>query len=224
MEIESLKEALGDEKFKALQSFVDGLKSQRDEARQESISGRKGLRDKLTQLEASQARLMEKLGVDSLDDLDSLPDAKGAAEAAKQYEAKVKRLERELSDSAKMRDEAVGKYKSGLQKVAISEALAGHDFVARDIVESYVSQRLAWEGDDLFYKSDDGKLMPVKDGVASVAKSRPELLKAAGTGGAGVRQSNAGGVGGAKTMARADFDQLPPMAKMQLAKEGVQLT
>jgi hypothetical protein len=224
MEIEALKEALGDEKFKALQSFVDGLKSQRDEARQESISGRKGLKDKLSQLESAQSRLMEKLGVDSLDDLDSLPDAKGSAEAAKQYEAKVKRLERELSDSAKTRDEAVGKYKSGLQKVAISEALSGHDFVARDIIESYVSQRLAWEGDDLYFKSEDGKLMPVKDGVASVAKSRPELLKAAGTGGAGVRQSNAGGNGGAKTMARADFDQLPPQQRMALAKEGVQLT
>lgn len=224
MDIAALKDKLGDETFAKLSEFVDTLKSQRDEARQESIAGRKGLKDKVAALEGAQAKLLEKLGVDSLDDIESLPDAKGAAEAAKQYEAKIKRLERELGDATKARDEATGKFKGGLQKVAIAEALSGHEFVARDIVESYVERRLTWEGDDLYFKTDEGKLVSVKDGVAGVAKARPELLKAAGTGGAGVRQPNAGSGGGAKTMSRADFEALEPQQRVQLAKEGVALT
>lgn len=222
MDLESLKEALGDEKFAALKSYVDDLTGQRDAARQESITGRRGMKDKLAKLEADQAALMDRLGIDSLEDLDTLPDAKGAAEAAKQYEVKLKRMERQLQDATAQRDEISGKFRGTLQRAAIAEALAGHDFVARDIVETYIGNRLAWEGDDLLFKSDDGRMIPVKDGVAGIAKARPELLKSTGTGGAGVRASNAGG-GGAKTMTRAEFEALAPAQRVEAAKSGVQL-
>lgn len=222
MDLESLKEALGDEKFTALKTYVDDLTGQRDAARQESITGRRGMKDKLAKLEADQMALMERLGIDSLEDLDTLPDAKGAAEAAKQYEVKLKRMERQLQEAMAQRDEIGGKFRGTLQRAAIAEALAGHDFVARDIVETYIGNRLAWEGDDLLFKSDDGRMIPVKDGVAGIAKARPELLKSTGTGGAGVRASNAGG-GGAKTMTRAEFEALAPAQRVEAAKSGVQL-
>jgi hypothetical protein len=223
MNIEDLKEALGDEKFSALKTYVDDLVGQRDAARSESITGRKGMKDKLAKLEADQAALLEKLGLDSLDDLDGLPDAKGAADAVKQYEAKLKRLERENATLKQSADEASGKYRGSLQKAAIAEALGGHEFIARDIVETFVSNRLTWEGDDLLFKTDDGKLIPVKDGVAGIAKTRPELLKPTGTGGAGVRPNNAGSGGGQKTMTRAEFDALAPAQRVEAAKTGVQL-
>lgn len=222
MDLESLKEALGDEKFAALKTYVDDLTGQRDAARQESITGRRGMKDKLAKLEADQAALMDRLGIDSLEDLDTLPDAKGAAEAAKQYEVKLKRMERQLQEATAQRDEISGKFRGTLQRAAIAEALAGHEFVARDIVETYIGNRLAWEGDDLLFKSDDGRMIPVKDGVAGIAKARPELLKSTGTGGAGVRASNAGG-GGAKTMTRAEFEALAPAQRVEAAKSGVQL-
>jgi hypothetical protein len=222
MDLESLKEAIGDEKFAALKSYIEDLTGQRDAARQESITGRRGMKDKLAKLEADQAALMDRLGIDSLEDLDTLPDAKGAAEAAKQYEVKLKRMERQLQDATAQRDEIGGKFRGTLQRAAIAEALAGHDFVARDIVETYIGNRLAWEGDDLLFKSDDGRMIPVKDGVAGIAKARPELLKSTGTGGAGVRASNAGG-GGAKTMTRAEFEALAPAQRVEAAKSGVQL-
>ncbi|MEN9761273.1 MAG: hypothetical protein RI906_1099 [Pseudomonadota bacterium] len=222
MDLESLKEALGDEKFTALKTYVDDLTGQRDAARQESITGRRGMKDKLAKLEADQMALMERLGIDSLEDLDTLPDAKGAAEAAKQYEVKLKRMERQLQEATTQRDEIGGKFRGTLQRAAIAEALAGHDFVARDIVETYIGNRLAWEGEDLLFKSDDGRMIPVKDGVAGIAKARPELLKSTGTGGAGVRASNAGG-GGAKTMTRAEFEALAPTQRVEAAKSGVQL-
>jgi hypothetical protein len=165
---------------------------------------------------------MERLGIDSLEDLDLLPDAKGAAEAAKQYDAKLKRMERQLQEATTQRDEISGKFRGSLQKAAIAEALSGHEFVARDLVETFVSQRLTWEGDDLLFKSEDGRMIPVKDGIAGIAKARPELLKSTGTGGAGVRASNAGG-GGPKTMTRAEFEALAPAQRVEAAKSGVQL-
>jgi hypothetical protein len=224
MDLNQFKDALGDEKFAALQSYVSDLVGQRDTARNESITGRKGLKAKLDAAEATQAALLEKLGLSSTEELEGLPDIKGMADAAKQLDARIKRAERERDEAKKLADDASGKYRGSLQKAAIAEALGGHEFVARDIVETYVSNRLAWEGDDLFFKSDDGKLIPLKDGVAGIAKTRPELLKPSGTGGAGVRQSNAGSGGNAKTMSRAEFEAMNPQQRVEAAKAGVQLT
>ena len=223
MDIETLKEALGDEKFSALKTYVDDLTGQRDAARNESITGRKKLK---TDLEAAQSlanKAMEKLGIDSAEELDSLPDAKGQGDALKQVQTALKRAERERDEARAISEDVSGKFKASQQRAAIAEALGGHEFIARDIVETFVNGRLAWEGDDLLFKTDDGKLVPVKDGVAGIAKTRPELLKPTGAGGAGVRQSNAGGGTTAKTMQRADFEALPPSARMAAAKEGVTL-
>ncbi len=220
MDLEPLKEKLGDETFAKLTAFVTDLTGQRDTARQESITGRKKLKADLDAAQALAARALEKLGVDAAEDLDTLPDAKGQGEALKQYEAKLKRAERERDEAVKGRDEMSSKHRSSLQQAAVAKALGGHEFVARDIVETYIGQRLAWEGDDLFFKTDDGKLVSVADGVAGIAKARPELLKPSGAGGAGVRQSNAGSGGGAKTMTRADWDVADHSARAAFAKEG----
>ena len=224
MDIANLKEALGDEKFSALQAYVADLTGQRDAARNESINGRKTMRTELANAQALAAKALEKLGVDSPDDLDTLPDAKGQVEALKQFETRIKRTERERDEAKALAADASGKYRNSLQRSAIAEALGGHEFVARDIVESFVSQRLTWEGDDLLFKSEDGKLIPVKDGVAGIAKTRPELLKPTGTGGAGFRQPNAGSGGGGKTMTRAEFDAQDQAARAAFVKEGGKVT
>jgi hypothetical protein len=213
MDISKLKDKLGDETFAELQGYVNDLTGQRDAARQESITGRKKLKDDLAAAQALATKALEKLGVENAEELESLPDAKGQGDALKQLQTKLTRAERERDDAKKAADEAVGKHKGSLQKAAIAEALGGHEFVARDIVETYVGQRLTWEGDDLLFKTDDGKLVPVKDGVAGLAKTRPELLKAAGTGGPGVRQTSAGSGGGTN-----DLSKLPPVARMNAAR------
>ena len=106
---------------------------------------------------------LEKLGLDSLDDLDSMPDAKGGDA---------------LRSSTKPRPNAWsgnwprppqrGRWprgNSGTRCGANHRGRAGgHEFIARDVVETFVSNRLTWEGDDLLFKTDDGKLVPVKDG------------------------------------------------------------
>lgn len=220
MDISTLKEKLGDEKFAELQGYVTDLIGQRDAARTESINGRKGKDQKIAELSARLSELAEWAGVEPDADLAALPAPKGQADAVKQYEAKLKRAYLERDEAKKAADEAAGKYRSSLQQAAIAKALGGHEFVAKDIVETFVSQRLTWEGEDLLFKTDDGKLVPVADGVAGLAKSRPELLKAAGTGGAGVRQSNAGSGGGTKTKTRAEWDAMPHTERSSFAKEG----
>lgn len=219
MDISTLKEKLGDETFAKLETHVNDLVGQRDAARRESIDGRKGKDTRITELSARVEALAERLGVEPDADLDTLPDAKGMADASKQVEAKLKKMQRDLESTAQQRDEALGKFRGSLQKATVSDALSGHEFLDREVVESFVSQRLKWEGDDLLFTSGDGKLIPVKDGVAEIAKTRPQLLKASGTGGAGVRQSNAGS-GGGKTMTRAQFDAASPTERMAHSKAG----
>ena len=113
--------------------------------------------------------------------------------------AMLQRLERER-DEAKAAAEAVtGQLRGSRQKAVIADALGKHEFVARDVVEAFVAPRLVWEGEEIMFKADDGKLVAVADGVAGLAKSRPELLKPTGTGGAGARAGgNAGGGGSSK--------------------------
>ena len=186
MDISKLKDKLGDETFAELERHIGDLTGQRDTARTESINGRKTLKAERDAAQALAAKALEKLGVDSADDLDTLPDAKGQGEALKQFDTKLKRAERERDEARQAAETASGKYRGSLQRAAVAEALGGHEFVARDVVETYIGQRLVWEGEDLMFKTDAGSLVSVKDGVAGVAKARPELLKPSGTGGAGV--------------------------------------
>ena len=223
MDISALKEALGDETFTELETYIGDLEGQRDQARNESISGRKGLKTKLESLESNQATLLERLGIESIEDIDELPDVAGMAEAGKQYEAKVKRLERLLGEAEKEKTEIDSKYRSSLKDGVLAKALGAHEFVANDMVADHISNKLVWEGDDLLFKTEDGNLVSVKDGVAGIAKSRPELLKPTGAGGAGVRSSNTRGTAGQTTMTRAEFEALPPAKQMEAAKEGVTL-
>ena len=222
MDLEQFKEALGDEKFAELSTYVSDLEGQRDSARNESISKRKGLQAKVTELENQHAEMLEKLGVESFDDLGEL-DVKGAAEAAKQYEAKLKRLERQLGEATEKAEKADGLYRSSQKSAALAEAMGGHKFLAQSVVASHIGNSLVWEGDELFYKTDEGSLVSVKDGVAGFAKANPELLQPMGTGGAGVKPSNTRGGGEAKTMTRAEFDSASPQARMEHVKAGGQV-
>ena len=223
MDLEALKEKLGDETFAELETYVGDLVGQKDQARNESISGRKTLKAQVEQLKSEQSSLMDRLGVESLDDLEDLPDAKGAADAARQYEAKLKRAERDRDNAIAASEEASKKYMDSKKSGVLAGALNEHEFLAKDVVSTFISNRLVWEGEDLLYKQDDGNLVSVKDGVASVAKTRPELLKPTGAGGAGVRSTNARGDGGQLTMTRSEFEALPPAKQMEVSKSGVTL-
>lgn len=192
MDLEKLKGKLDDGTLSELTGFIKNLTEQRDTARTESIDGRKGLQKKVETLSNKLAIAVEKLGLDSADDIENLPDIKGQAEAMKQVEAKLKRLERELEAATKDRDGLAAKHKDMTRKAILTEALGSHDFLDRDVVEAYISARLEWEGDEIVYRGEGGKALSVKDGVAEIAKAKPGLLRAQGDQGAGVPGNGTG--------------------------------
>ncbi len=229
MDLEKLKEALGEETHAELAQFVADLEGQRDSARQESIKHRSGLKAKVAELEQKNATLtrtqeemLERLGVESLESLAEL-DPKGQADAVKQYEAKLKRMEREVAERAAAYEELNGRYRGSLQAAAMRKAMVGHEWIDTDLVEAYVGARLALEDDQVLYRAADGVNVPLEEGLQLLAKERPQLLKAAGAGGSGYRGKPANG-DAKPNLTRAQFEALPPAERMTFVKTGGQLS
>lgn len=230
MDISQLKEQLGDETFADLQAYITDLEGQRDSARKESINHRHSLKQKAADLEEQnrlltqqQTELFERLGVESADQLNEL-DPKGQAEAAKQFEAKLKRIERELSERQDAYQKLEQKHKGTLQEAAMRQAMAGHEWIDADLVASFVTSRLVWDDDAVRYKADDGLVMDLGEGLKTLAHEKPHLLKTAGAGGSGYRGTRHEKDAGPKTKTRADFEALNPAARMDFIKGGGKLT
>lgn len=183
MNIDDLKDQLGD-KYEPLKTYIDDLTGQRDAARNESIEKRKALKARVAELEGAQSSLMERLGVESLDDLDGLADPKGQAEAVKQFEVRIKRMERELAEKADALKQSDERYRSSRLDVMLNKAMSEHQFVDSDLVSDYLKGRIEWESDDPMLKVD-GKLLPLTEGAAHLAQTKPHLLKSTGAGGSG---------------------------------------
>ena len=192
MDLLKIKEKLGDDEiFAELQLFIDGLEGKLKNVRKKADSET----ERAAKLADAQAKLMEKLGVESLDEVVDLPDAKGQAEAVKQFEAKVKRLEKDLNDSRAERDALTGKLRDTVSKTLLSKVLSKYDFTDLDVVEHYIASRTQWDGEELRYSVDDGGLVSLEDGVASFAKTRTGLLKQQGAGGSGYNPNAGSGAG-----------------------------
>ncbi|MDG4549868.1 MAG: hypothetical protein P9F19_01455 [Candidatus Contendobacter sp.] len=192
MNLESLKDKLGDE-YAALERYVTDLIGQRDAARKESQEGRKALKAKVEALESVRARLFERLGLDDDADLDALPDAKGQAEAVKQFETRVKRLETELKAKSDAFAALDAKHRAARLEAELGKALGGHDFIDREVVEDYLRRRVDWQDDQMLYKSEKGDLIPLAEGVTLLAQTKPHLLKTPGARGSGYNPSAQGG-------------------------------
>jgi len=194
VDLKQLKEKLGDETFLKLETYVNDLIGQRDAARDESIKGRKGLKTKVSELEKLRDDLFERLGIESVDELEDL-DPKGQADALKQFEAKMKRQARELEEKSKAYDELSGKYLGTLQDAALRKAMGAHEFIDADLVASFVKGSLDWEDDKVLYRTAQGGLVPLDEGLNALVKEKPHLLKAAGAGGSGYRGDSGNGSG-----------------------------
>lgn len=231
MDLEALKEALDEETHGALVKYVSDLEGQRDAARQESIKHRTSLKAKVAELETanrdlmrSQEEMLERLGVESVDALKEI-DPKGQAEAAKQFEAKLKRLEKDLTDRQAAYDELHGRYRGSLQDAAIHKAMSAHEWAdgSQDLVIDHLSRRIAWDDDQIMYKAADGALIPLDEGLSVLTKQKPLLLRSSGAGGSGYRGKPASG-DAKPTMTRAQFEALPPSDRASFFKTGGQLT
>lgn len=183
MNIEELKEALGD-KYDGLKSYVDDLIAQREAARNESINGRKTLKARVNELEALQTKLFDKLGVETVEDIESLPDGKGQAEAMKQFEAKVKRLERELADEQGKSQTLTSQLRDTTLNVNLEKALNAHDWLDRDVAATIIKNGVVFEEDSHRFKTETGSIT-LEEAAQQIAKSKAFLLKSSGAGGSG---------------------------------------
>jgi len=190
VDITELKEVIGDEKFTALEGYITDLAGQRDSARRESIDGRKSLKSEVETLRATRQKLFEKLGLDDDADIDSLPEVKGQAEAAKQFEAKMKRLERELQDSGGTVAALKGQIREATLESQLEKAVGAHEWIDKDVAVMLSKNCIKWEDDTPFFEAE-GKLMSIADGVKFLASAKPHLLKNAGAGGSGYRPKGA---------------------------------
>ncbi len=202
-------------------TFEERAVAAEDKARKaakESIEGRKG-KDEVIR------KALEKLGIESAEELDNLPDAKGQADAMRQAETRLKRLERDLADKTKAFDELQGKYTGERRERAIAEAVAKHPFIDPDDARALIGGRVVQEGDDLLFNGPDGKAVPLADGVAWFAKTKTHLVRAQGNdgGGSGFKGSRQDG-GGARQITRAEFDAMSPGDRSAALKGGAQLT
>ena len=211
MELSALKEALG-EQFAPLETYVNDLIGQRDAARKESIDGRKTLKAKVESSETAIRTLMEKLGIDSLDDLESLPAAKGQAEAMKQLETRLKKSETDAATKDALLSEIGQKYRSAQLDVAFAKALAAHEFVDAELVADHLKAKVEWDGDVPRVAG-----ATLEEAVTAFAKAKPHLLKSKAAGGSGWNP-NAGAT--PVTMTRAAFAGLAPDAAQKFLKGG----
>lgn len=194
MDIEALKGKIDESEFDTLSTFISDLQGQRDSARQESITGRKGLKSELESLKSLKTRMFEKLGISEEDELDLLPDSKGQAEAVKQFESKMKRLERELQEKDKQLGDISTQYRREKQSSILSKAISGFDWSEPDVVTSFIASRISWEEDQPFYTAEEGRLVPLEEGVKLLANTKPGLLKSRGAGGSGYVATSSGAV------------------------------
>lgn len=192
MNLEALKAKLDEAEFTQLTEHVTALTNQRDEARAESITGRKSLKAEVEDLRGLKAKLFDRLGIESADEIDALPDAKGQADAAKQFETKLKRMATELETTKGAYTTLEGKHRGTLLEAQLQKALAGHEFVDRDLVGEFVKARVKFEDDSFVYAEGD-KVISLEEGVKLLASTKPHLLKAQGTGGSGFNPTSTSG-------------------------------
>lgn len=201
----------------SLESRTLAAEEKARKAAKESIDGRKGK-------DAIIAKALEKLGIDDPEELDNLPDAKGQADAIKQSQAKLSRMERDLNERTKALDELNSKYAAERRERAIAEHVGKHPFIDADDVRALIGSRVKQEGDDLLFTGPDGKLVPLADGVAWFAKTKTHLVRPSGDAGGGSGFKGQKQDPGAKTMTRSAFDALAPAQQAATIKAGTTLT
>lgn len=199
MDLDALKgKTLDDKLHGEIVAHVAELTSQRDAARKESIDGRKGKDQKIKDLEARLSAVAEWAGIEVDADLAALPALKGQADEKKQADAKIAKLTRELDEARKAHGDLDGKLRGMRRDAAIAGALEGLRFRNPADVRVLLERHVREEGDELLFEAEGGKLVPLKEGAAWFAKTRPEYVHAADAGGtgSGFKGSGAGNTGG----------------------------
>lgn len=206
MNLDDLKgKTIDDATHASLVEFVKGLESKAQAARDESINHRKGLKQKVEDLERINRAAFDKLGIDSPEELDALPDGKGQAEKVQQLEAQIKRISRERDEFAGKNAELVAADAKSRRQAAILAAVGRHEFIDPEVAARLLSDGVQVEDDQIMFKGEGGKLVPLDEGAAWLATSKPFLVKAQGSTGSGYRGGDASGGQAPKKPERKDY-------------------
>ncbi len=219
-DLETLKEKLDGETLAAL-----GNSFSEYEGKLKTIRKKADTADAATAKAAAlEARILEKLGIDSLDDLDNLPDPKAGkveADALKQFETRLKRAERDRDDAVKASEALKSQMTQARKQAAIAQALSAGGFHDQEAAELLLSSRIEQQDDDFVFKTKDGRFIPLSDGAKLIATEKPHLVKAQQGTGSGFR--DAGGKT-SKSMPQAAFDALKPAERAAKMAEGFTVT
>ena len=178
MDLAALKDKLGDD-FAALETYINDLTGQRDAARKESVEGRKALKAKAETAEALNRQLMEKLGIETVEELDALPPAKGQAEALKQLETRLKAKDTALAEKETALQALSQKYRDSQAQTQLDQALATYEFIDRDLVAAHLRGQLTWQDEQLRFTTEKGAV-PLTEGVKTFVEAMPDVVKCSG--------------------------------------------
>jgi hypothetical protein len=215
MDINELKDVLGD-KFEALSTHIADLTGQRDTARRESLTGRTTLKTELATAKETLAKMLEKAGVETLEEFEALPPGKATAEANRVIELQAKRLKAQLDEKTTAYTDIESRWKGANLNAALNSAVAKHQFIDAETVVALLKPRAEFVGDEIMYKTDAGDLIPIAEAAATIAKAKPFLVQASGGSGSGAPSSAR--VGGFGTMSRATWEKLDPGARAAAAR------
>lgn len=101
------------------------------------------------------------------------------ADARAQIEARLKRTEREHAEAIKRAEAAEAARMQLHRDVLIGRAMSGQKFRNAQDAQVLIQHRVVAEGDELLFRDDSGRLVPLEDGIASFAKARPDYVEAA---------------------------------------------
>lgn len=221
-DLKTLKDKIDSALFAEVETAFNELTGQRDAAKNESINGRKSLKAESEKANANLQLALEKLGVVTADELAALPDAKGQADALKQYEVQLKRANRERDEAKTAWSDIQDKVTKSRRDAAISSAVSSQPFLDADLAREFISTRIRQEGEDFMFDVGNNKLVPIKDGAAWVAATKPILMPPAGNGatGSGYQRGNGQGAPVAPVIDHAAIyaSRLPQAAQAAAAK------
>lgn len=174
-DLEALKEKLDSETLAALGTHLTEVEGKLKTVRKKADTA-DAATAKAAQLEA---RIFEKFGIESLEDLDTLPDpkaVKGEIDSLKQLENKLKRAEREREEALKAKDTLITQMTLARKQAAIAQAIQAGGFHDTEAAELLLSRSIEEQDDEFVFKTKDGRHIPLSDGAKLIATERPHLV------------------------------------------------
>ncbi len=215
-DFEVLKDKVDGETLSALTGYVGELEGKLKSLRKKADSET----EKAVLLTNAQREFLDRMNVSSFEEIDAKFDPAASSDVAKQFEAKLKRAEREREEAIKARDGLSAEVLNARRSREISKALQSGGFHDVESAELLLSRSVELQGDEFVFKTSKGDVIGLAEGAKLIALDKPHLLKAPQGTGSGFR--DAGGLS-VKAMPQAAFDALRPAERAKAMADGFRI-